>query len=49
MPVPFHEFTFDICCPLFSWVVLPTQTKNILPALGEPAVKRERTTNSAKS
>ena len=34
---------------LFSRMVLPTQAENILPALGEPAVKRERTTNNAKS
>ena len=31
-------------------MVLPTQAENILPALdGEPAVKRERATNNAKS
>ena len=34
---------------LFSRVVLSMQGENILPALGEPAVKRERTTNNAKS
>ena len=33
---------------LFSRVVLPMQAENILPALGEPAVKREKTTNNAK-
>ena len=34
---------------LFSRVVLPTQADNILPALGEPSMKRERTTNNTKS
>ena len=34
---------------LFSRVALPTLTENILDALVEPAVKRERTTNNAKS
>ena len=34
---------------LFSRVVLPTQAESILPALRESAVKRERTTNNAKS
>ena len=34
---------------LFSRVVLPMQTESILPPLGEPTVKRERTTNNVKS
>ena len=34
---------------LFSRAVLQTQAENILAALEEPPVKRERTTNNAKS
>ena len=34
---------------LFSWVVLPMQAESFLPALGEPPVKRERTTYNVKS
>ena len=34
---------------LFPRRVLPTQAEYSLPALGEPAVKRERTTNNVKS
>ena len=34
---------------LFSRVVLPTQAENFLSVLGEPPVKRERTTNNIKS
>ena len=34
---------------LFPRLDLPTQTENILPVLREPSVKRERTTNNAKS
>ena len=34
---------------LFLWVVFPTQAENIVPAaLGESAVKRERTTENHK-
>ena len=33
---------------LFLRVILPTQAENILPALLEPAVKRERTTTTKK-
>ena len=31
-----------------SWVVLPTRTENFLPPLGEPPVKRQRTTKHMK-
>ena len=34
---------------LFSQQVPPTQAESILPALGKPVVKRERTTNNVKS
>ena len=38
-----------ICCPLFSRPVPPTLAEHFLSALGEPPVKRERTTNNLKS
>ena len=48
-PVPFHDFAVNLLSSLFSRVVLPMQTENILTALGKPAVKREGTINKAKS
>ena len=46
---PIWWFLCYLLSSLFSRVVLPTEAENILPAMGEPAVKRERTTNNAKS
>ena len=40
-----HDFTLFVVLSLFTDGFLPTQAENILPTLGEPAVKRERTTN----
>ena len=44
----FHDFTLFVVLSLFTGGS-PNAEKNILPALGEPAGKRERTTNNAKS
>ena len=42
---------YIICCPIsfHGWFYKHAQAENILPALGEPVVKRERITNNAKS
>ena len=41
--------TYSTVCDVFSIVAgSPTQAESILPVLEEPAVKRERTTNSEK-
>ena len=49
-PVPFYVFKlFFVFSLITGSMVLPRQAENILPALGEPAVKRERITNNAIS
>ena len=44
----FHDFMLFVVLSLFT-AGSPTQAERILPALGEPAMKRERTTNNVKS
>ena len=49
-PMSFHDFMLFAVHSLFTGAaVLPTQAESVLPALREPAVKRERTTNNIKS
>ena len=45
-PVPFYDLTLFVVLSLFTG---GSQAENILTALGESAVKRERTTKNVKS
>ena len=49
-PIPFYDFTLHVVLSLFSAAPLPPKWgEYFLPALGEPPVKRERTTNNVIS
>ena len=47
-PMPFQDFTLFVVVSFFT-TGSPNAGRNFLPVLGEPVVKREKTTNNVKS